>query len=216
MILAAVGPPLVAEQRKYSRVQLNLPVRLRWRTPFGLTTEVSQTLDAGRGGLLIYRAQACEPGTTLWVMFPFDSEIRFSQPETPARVARVKSTPSGGNLVAIAFESLPQRHTEIPVRRTRRRSIRTRLALPMQVRLEGFPWTEETMTIDLSEDGVLFGTSRVYQVGDAIRVRLENGPWPGRSRSEEIAARIVRVSKLADTSEQRVAICLTPKDDPCR
>ena len=216
MILAAAGPPLVAEQRKYSRVQLNLPVRLRWRTPFGLTTEVSETLDAGRGGLLIYRAQVCAPGTTLWVTFPFDPEIRVSQPETPARVTRVKATPSGGHLVAIVFESLPQPATETLGRRNRRACRRTRLALPMRVRPVGFPWAEETMTIDLSEEGALFGTSRVYQFGDEVRVKLENGPWPSRSGSEEIAAHIVRVSRLPDTSEQRVAIYLTRKDDTGR
>jgi len=216
MILAAESPPLVAEQRKYSRVQLNLSVRLRWRTPFGLTTEVSETLDAGRGGLLIYRAEPCEPGRTLWVTFPFDPEIRFSQPETPARVARVKATPSGGHLVAIVFESLPQPASETPGRRNRRANRRTRLALPMRVRPVGFPWAEETMTIDLSEEGALFGTSRVYQFGDEVRVKLENDPWPSRSGREEIAAHIVRVSMLPDTSEQRVGICLTLEDDPFR
>jgi hypothetical protein len=197
-------------------VQLNLPVRLRWRTPFGLTTEVSETLDVCRGGLLIYRAQACEPDLTLWVTFPFDPEMRFTQAEIPARVTRMRTTPSGGHLVAIAFEFLPQPATETPGRRNRRASRRTRLALPLRVRPVGFPWAEETMTIDLSEDGALFGTSRVYQVGDAVRVRLENGPWPGRSRSEEYAAHIVRVSEPPDTLEQRVAICMTPEDDPFR
>ena len=84
MTLAAVGPPLVDEQRKYFRVQLNLPVRLRWRTPFGLTTEVSETLDVGRGGLLINRAQACEPDTMLWVTFR--STTRFASPSPRPRL----------------------------------------------------------------------------------------------------------------------------------
>ncbi len=63
MMLAAAGPPLVAEQRKYSRVQLNLPVRLRWRTPFGLTTEVSETkLSRCSIGRLVSRASTMRYG----------------------------------------------------------------------------------------------------------------------------------------------------------
>ena len=214
MNLAAVVPPLLAEQRRYSRVQLNLPVRLRMRTPFGLTAEVSQTLEASRGGLLVRRAQTCEPGARLWVTFPFDSEMCFNQPEIPARVVRVSPTPSGDQIVAIQLEALPQRLPEMPARRNRRRSIRTRLAIPLQVRQEGSPWAEETMTIDISDRGMQFGTSRVYKVGEDVRVKLVNISWPGRIGQKEIVARVVRVTLLPEDSEQRVAVSFSQEVDP--
>ena len=131
-------------------------------------------------------------------------------------MTRVKAIPSDGHLVAIAFETHLQASDEMPVRRDRRSSVRTRLALPMQVRQEGLPWAEETMTIDLSEDGALFGASRVYRVGNDVRARLENVPWPGRNSQEEISARVVRVTLLQETSEQLVAFCLKPEVGPFR
>ena len=216
MLLATAGPPLVVEQRKYFRVQLNLPVRLRWRTPFGFRTEVGETLEVSRGGLLIKRDEAFQTGMSLWLTLPFDPEMRLSQPEIPVCVVRADSQPLGGYLVALALEADPPRVAPLPVRRDRRRSVRTRLALPMRVQLEGFPWAEETMTEDVSEDGALFGTSRVYQVGDSVRVELENIPWPGRENREMLVAGVVRVVEMPNTAEQRVAIHLQSEGAPFR
>ena len=214
MLLATAGPQLVVEQRKYSRVRLNLPVRLRWRTPFGLRTELGETLELSRGGLLIKRDEAFKTGTSLWLTVPFDPDMRLSQPEIPARVVRVNSRPFGGYLVALAFEIFPPRPTSLPGRRDRRKSVRTRLALPIRVQLEGFPWAEETMTVDVSGGGALFGSSCVYQVGDSARVELEHIPWPGRKNREMLVAKVVRVVEMPNTSEQLVAIQLQSEGAP--
>jgi len=216
MLLATASPPLVVEQRKHYRVQLSLPVRLRWRTPFGLRTELNETLEVSRAGLLIRRGEACRQGTLLWVTLPFDPEARLSQPEMPARVVRVSSRSSGGYLTALAFEAYPPSLAPQPIGRERRRSSRTRLALPMRVQLESFPWAEETMTVDVSADGALFGTSRVYQAGDAVRVRLEDIPWPGRQNPELLGAWVMRVVEMPNTSESQVAIHLRSEGAPSR
>ncbi len=208
MHLAAAGPPPVGEQRKHHRVQLSLPVRLRWRTPFGLRTGLGETLEASRGGVLIQCEEACEEGTWLWVTLAFDPDTPLSQPEMPARVVRVSPRPGGGYLAALAFAAYPLSVVPFEPLRERRRSARTRLALPMRVQLEGVPWAEETMTVDVSAEGALFGAARVYQAGDAVRVKLEDIPWPGRESAEFLAARVVRVVELANTSEQQAAIHL--------
>lgn len=216
MLLATSGPPLVVEQRRYFRVRLALPVRLRWRTPFGMRLEVSETLDVSRGGLLVKREEFCEPDATLWLTFPLAPEMRFGQPETPARVVRAHSLPAGGYRVSLAFESLSPVPVGIPRTGERRRCTRSRLALPMRVQLEGFPWAEETMTIDVSENGALFGTSWVFQVGDSVSVELENIPWLGQEGHGALAARVVRTFLMSNTSEQRVAIHLKSRGTTAR
>src|SRR5712691_4158563 len=97
-----VAPTRIKEQRRHPRAQLNLPVRLRWPTPLGQTTEVAETLDVCRGGLLIHRRDPCPIRAHLWVTFPFDSTLPLTQPETPARIARVKTTPTGNDAGASA------------------------------------------------------------------------------------------------------------------
>lgn len=210
------GQASVAERRRHPRAQLNLPVRLRWLGPLGQLTEVAETLDVCRGGLLVYRRDPAHVGSMLWATFPFDSSLQLPQPEIPARVARVKDTPVGGHLVAIEFEA-PLRHTAGTVATSldRRRHERIPLALPVRVRLSDSPWPEETMTVDVSGDGVLFCTARLYSVDDLVYVNLPPGTiWSRSSSTAEVPARVVRVVRRPDSVEQQVAVALLPGGKP--
>ena len=193
---------LIVEQRRNPRAQLHLPVRLRWLGPLGSLLEVSQTLDASRGGLLVYRADSCMVGTRIWMTFPFDPAATDAQPEMAARVVRVKHTPSGGHLVAVHLETR-RSHDGCFVPFERRKSPRVPLALPVRVRPADTIWPEETMTLEVSEGGLTFESARLCQPGDSVRVQLPNGQW---TRSGESPALIVHVEVRPCTAAQRVGI----------
>ena len=76
------------DRREHLRVQLRLPARLRWTTPFGQRTEVCVTVNVSRGGLLVPCEEAHAEGTSLWVTFPYDATVTYGQPEVLAKVVR--------------------------------------------------------------------------------------------------------------------------------
>src|ERR1700683_3756894 len=76
------------DRREHHRVQLRLPARLRWTTPFGQKTEVCGTVNVSRGGLLVPCQEAHAEGTSLWVTIPYDAAHPYGQTEILARVAR--------------------------------------------------------------------------------------------------------------------------------
>ena len=76
------------DRREHHRVQLRIPARLRWTTPLGQTTEICETLNVSRGGLLVPCKENHATGLPLWVTFPFDATLPFGQPEVLARVVR--------------------------------------------------------------------------------------------------------------------------------
>jgi PilZ domain len=76
------------DRREHHRVQLRLPARLRWTTPFGQKTEVCTTVDVSRGGVLLPCGEPHAEGMPLWVTFPFDNSLMVGQPEVFARVVR--------------------------------------------------------------------------------------------------------------------------------
>ena len=76
------------DRREHHRVQLRLPARLRWTTPFGQKTEVCASVDVSRGGILVPCREPHAEGMTLWVTFPFDASLVVGQPEVLARVVR--------------------------------------------------------------------------------------------------------------------------------
>jgi len=193
---------LIVEQRRHPRAQLHLPVRLRWVGPLGSLLEVSQTLDASRGGLLVYRADSCMVGTRVWVTFPFDPAATEAQPEMAARVVRVKNTPSGGHLVALRLETHPSRDGFL-VPFERRKSPRVPLGLPVRVRPADTLWPEETMTLEVSEGGLTVESARLCQPGDNVRVQMPNGQW---TRAGECAGVIVHVEARPGIATQRIGI----------
>lgn len=76
------------DRREHHRVQLRLPARLRWTTPFGQRTEACTTVDVSRSGMLVPCREPHAEGMALWVTFPFDSSLMVGQPEILARVVR--------------------------------------------------------------------------------------------------------------------------------
>jgi hypothetical protein len=76
------------DRREHHRVQLRLPARLRWTTPFGQKTEVCGTVNVSRGGLLVPCQEAHAWGMSLWVTFPYDATVAYGQPEVLAKVVR--------------------------------------------------------------------------------------------------------------------------------
>ena len=76
------------DRRDHHRVQLRLPARLRWTTPFGQKTEVCTTVDVSRGGMLVPSREPHAEGLPLWITFPFDASLTVGQPEILARVVR--------------------------------------------------------------------------------------------------------------------------------
>lgn len=203
-------PTLVAEQRRRPRVTLNLPVRLRWFTPLGQFTETTETLDVSRGGLRIARTEPCQLGAVLWVTFPFDPAASVPQPETPAHVVRVERTPSESLHIALELvNAAGQPRQDRALDFERRGHERVPLALPLRVRQADSPWPEETMTIDVTSDGLLISTARLYDVGETVYVSLPAGGMPGRwNGGKEVPARIVRVVPSPQSIEQRVGLSL--------
>jgi PilZ domain len=76
------------DRREHHRVQLRLPARLRWTTPLGQKTEVCETVNVSRGGLLVPCQEPHAEGMLLWVTFPYDAAVPYGQPEISAKVVR--------------------------------------------------------------------------------------------------------------------------------
>jgi len=76
------------DRREHHRVQLRLPARLRWTTPFGQKIEICHTVNVSRGGVLVPCQEAHVEGMLLWVTFPYDPAISYGQPEISAKVVR--------------------------------------------------------------------------------------------------------------------------------
>jgi PilZ domain len=245
------------DRREHHRVQLRLPARLRWTTPLGQKTEVCDTVNVSRGGLLVPCQEAHTEGMTLWITFPYDAAIPYGQPEISAKVVRsvaagnvaeVTNGNSGASAVANTADVLRAPKTEIapnlliavgashstsgqlgtvaalrfeiaPRRQLngngnghqreleRRASARRRLAVPVRVRLEHVPWFEETMTMDISGEGLRFRSSREYSPGQFLVVSFESAdtsPWPVAT---ELLLIVVRIEREPQSPALHVAVC---------
>jgi len=208
MNLAQFPTPAVNDLRKSSRVPLTLPIRLRWHGAISQTIEITQTLDSSRGGLLFFRTEALPVNARLWVTFPYSAESHEAQPETPAHVVRVKTTPGGGQIVAIEFEKQmrPAPSQEVINRRS---SQRMPLALPITVRFHEIPWPEHAMSQDVSTYGVSFRTPRQYSLGDIVCVAIPHGVW---ARRGEMEGQVVRIDSLSESTENAVALALSARN----
>jgi len=182
------------ELRKHPRARLGLPARIRWLGPLGMRLETTQTIDVSREGLLVRRNAACDPRARVWVAFPFDAAAAsFVQTETPGRIARVEPGTDGGFYVALHLE-LP-RQAPPPAGQERRKSSRLHFAVPIFVRPNGTPWPEESMTHDISHNGVRFETLHPYTAGETV---LAQFPWGEWAKAGEIAGRVLRVEAVKE------------------
>ncbi|MGA8870080.1 MAG: PilZ domain-containing protein [Candidatus Acidiferrales bacterium] len=175
--------------RKSPRARLHLPARIRWLGPLGMRLEITETIDVSREGLLIRRSEPCSPQARVWVAYPFDPSAAANQPETPARVARVHGGAKGGFYVGLQLQ-LPARESSRPAADERRKSPRFSFALPIFVRPAGSQWPEESMTQNVSNNGVRFETTRTYKLGETVRAKIPWGEW---AKTGEILGRVVRV-----------------------
>jgi hypothetical protein len=204
----------VMDRREHHRAKLRLPARLRWTGPFGQKTELCETLNISRSGMLVPCEEFHAAGVSLWVTFPYDASLPDGQPEVVARV--VRSTRAGefapGYAVrnadvcpqpaaALHFEVAPHAGANGNghfAEHERRASPRRRLALPMHARLEDVPWFEEAMTVDVSAEGVLFLGSREYQAGQYLLVSFGASafaPWPAAGEFRCVVVHVEFVSR---------------------
>jgi PilZ domain len=161
----------VMDRREHHRVQLRLPARLRWTTPFGQKTEVCETVNVSRGGVLVPCQEPHAEGMSLWVTFPYDATLPYGQPEILARVVRSadsdrvalgSSTNGNGAMAAKAAMDAPQA-TETTAARLEK---------------------------DLASGGTLRTASESYQTTTALRFEITprrhtNGNGNGHKREAE-------------------------------
>lgn len=185
--------------------------RLRWITPLGQQTEVRESADVSRGGLRLTTSFKPQPGTHLWVAFPYDASLPGSQPEIPARILRTEPQKEGNAVVALKFEppappASGPHGDKLQKIFERRVSPRRVLALPLLVRRGDIPWSEETMTLDLSATGLQFLSMREYTPGIRLTLSFDGSsaaPW---TPDGEFHARVVRVHREPRTGMLAVAV----------
>ncbi|HXW55665.1 MAG TPA: PilZ domain-containing protein [Candidatus Cybelea sp.] len=178
---------------------MKLPIRIRWYGPLGMRFEITDTVDVSREGLLVRCLEPCEVPTRVWIAFPYDAGPNAAiQPERGAIVVRATpDSPDGfrdspdGFRVALRLETPAHAEPRAPASE-RRKEARVRLALPIFVRPAGAPWSEESMTRDLSRSGARFETSRVYDAGEDV---LANLPWSKWAKGE-VSGRVMRVELI--------------------
>lgn len=190
------------QQRLHARVRLRLPVRLRWVAPLGQQSEVCETRNVSRGGLLVACQKHHAEGFPLWVTFPFDPAAPETQPEVLARVVRsqpLRGTDADREGIAVHFEGLQRptnpgsKHEAIP--ESKNGSSRS-VALPIRVRPRHILWHEEAMTLEVSAERIRYLSNREYAPGETLLVTFANEdtkPWQG---GKDIPAKIVNVGKL--------------------
>jgi hypothetical protein len=223
------------DRRKHHRAQLRLPVRLRWRTPLGQKTEVRETLDVSRHGLLVRCEGWHDPGTALWVTFPYDHSAGDGQPEAPAKVVRAAHAHNGQNeggrasttsssasatskeaseipeaVVGLHFErwANPQTNGSAATREQERRaSPRRPLAWPIRVRPENIPWFEEAMSVDVSSEGLRFLSNREYRAGEKLLISFETAGAAPWTGATAFLSRVVRIEQVRHNPVLAVSVC---------
>jgi hypothetical protein len=206
------------ERRHRPRVLLEMPVRIRWLGPFGLETEITQTRNASRGGLLVSSDCSRQVGSLLWATFPYDAAVAFTESETPGKVVRFAANfairNAQANTIAIEFhhhdlishsDPLAQNNPSSLAGRNDRR-LHARIALAFLIRVErsgrnsNLPqqerksplWAQETMTVEVSPAGMLFCTLRIYEIGEQLLITVQ----PARRLSAvERRARVVHIAR---------------------
>jgi hypothetical protein len=178
-------------------------VRIRWRSPLGLQTEIAQTIDLSRNGILVPCSESWSEHTRFWVTLPYDAnDATGLQPEMPARMARTAHSRSGAFLAALHLQlSHPGIRSKFDERRS---SPRLPFALPITIRRDGAYWPESTMTIDLSYVGVRFEATHFYAYDDLVYVHIPSGSWAERG---EIPGRVLRVDPIGrDVANAAIAL----------
>ncbi|HLK05287.1 MAG TPA: PilZ domain-containing protein [Candidatus Acidoferrum sp.] len=209
--------------RQHARVRLRLPVRLRWTASLGQQTEICETRNVSRGGLLISCKEHHDEGFPLWVTFPFNAEAP-EQPEVLARVMRSRAAPENGagrEEIALHFESVPlvpkpiveksaEKPREMLIEKAlplaQKNGLLRSAAVAIRVRPEHIPWFEEAMTTEVSAEEIRFVSHREHAAGDRMLVTFvgkDSRPWPGNG---DTPAKIVKIENLPKMAAVMVTI----------
>jgi hypothetical protein len=200
------------ERRSRPRILLELPVRIRWLGPFGLETEVTQTENVSRDGLLISSFNARQPGSPLWATFPYDTAVAFTESETPGRVAWCAAESANKNMIAISFHqhdpgwqrTLPP-DASFGASSSHDRRSQSRILLAYLIRVSRIAPTrqdpqaaldqpsqpEETMTVNVSPAGLAFCTLRIYSPNERLTIAAP------AARNLSVGKRYARVVRVA-------------------
>lgn len=175
--------------RQHARVRLRLPVRLRWIAPLGQQSEICETRNASRGGLLVACKEPHNEGFPLWVTFPFDAAAP-EQPEVLARVMRSRhaADQNGGHEeIALHFESVPmvaRPNLDKPASKVAERPAERPPEKPVD---SGDQKVGEKAAAEIHEKN-----SVLRRVVLPIRVRPENIPWFEEAMTTEISTDEIR------------------------
>ena len=172
--------------RQHARVRLRLPVRLRWIVPLGQQTEICETRNVSKGGLLVACKEHHDAGFPLWVTFPFDASAP-EQPEVLARVMRSRNAEGNGagEEIALHFESVPLAARFAP-EKTIEKAVPKPAAPPARPPEEKKENRNETATALGHKNGDL------RKMALPIRVRPETIPWFEEAMTTEVSAQEIR------------------------
>ena len=99
------------DKRRLRRIQINLPVRVRWTDAKGVQfEELSRSIDVNANGALLWLRQRVRKGIRLRIWLPLPRSMQKGAAlkavyETKAVVVRVQSDSSGAQQVAVRFRS---------------------------------------------------------------------------------------------------------------
>lgn len=195
------------ELRQYRRVRLRLPARVRWSAPFGPASEITETINVSKGGVLLRSHEEHATGARVWVAFPYEGREDENQPEIAARIVRIAN---GSGPQTIALELLlagPHANTNgSSAHKERREANRNQISVPASVRPAYSPWAEEVMTVDVSAGGLRFVTRREYTRGEQLFVKF-GGVAPAAWTSDcEESVRVVRTTSVESGATLEIAV----------
>jgi len=184
-------------RRQHARVRLRLPVRLRWIAPLGQQTEICETRNVSKGGLLVACKEHHNEGFPMWVTFPFDAAGGEQQPEVLARVMRSRRAADNGaghEEIALHFESMPILTKSTGIKRLEKPPETAALG-PSLSPAEVTPQVPSGKTTEQPAENVITLTRKngdLRQVALPIRVRPENIPWFEEAMTTEVSAEEIR------------------------
>ncbi len=202
---------LLMEKRLHHRARIGLPVRVRCITPFGVGVESAMTADVSRGGFSFDSPTRMVCGIHVWTSLPFDASIADAQPDLRARIVHCHGCANGMHRIGVQFET-PSLHLLVSQRTVppgieHRISPRHFLNVPVRVRPDYLPWPEETMTLNISEAGIRFLTTRQHEEGSILLLEFDKpspATWPA---AEEVQTIIVRREIDPANGDMTVAVC---------
>lgn len=189
--------------RQRSRAAVEIPARIRQIAPPRNAVELTSSLDVSRNGMLFRTRGRYDLHSVVWVTLNYKPGVTVDPIEFPATVVRIDRGDDGTAEIALRFHSSRSDagpsaapapgtpHSPSATSSTRRERTRARIALPIRVRSES--GVEETTTVDVSRNGVLFHSQAAYRVGERVDVVM---PFRPGLDTEEMAARIVRVTHV--------------------